>query len=312
MYNASMRRERITYTGAYHHVMNRGYDGNDIFSGNKNKAQFLDYLEGASNQMKIRLFAYCIMDNHYHLVLENSSGMMSEFLKLLNGQYGMYYRKMNGGKGYVFQSRFKSTIIEDDGYLIKSIEYLLQNPVRAGIVTLAENYIRSSVQYYFSNQKTKIVDADFVNQLFGSKRSLLGDLATFGKNELPVRITKHGEVLGSDSFLKLALKKHNRRQIPTDQSIGVQRKDDRYFELVEKVLWEFKNIHGVQFEEIETETWAGKRLRGELLVMLKDKAGIKYKDINEISVFSNLSFSSLRSLYRRTKKAKRDRIKEKM
>ena len=78
--------------------MNRGYDGNDIFVGNKNKSQFIDYLEGSSNQMKIRLFAYCVMDNHYHLVLENSSGMMSDFLKLLNGQYGMYYRKMNGGK----------------------------------------------------------------------------------------------------------------------------------------------------------------------------------------------------------------------
>jgi REP element-mobilizing transposase RayT len=302
-----MRRERITYPGAYHHVMNRGYDGNDIFYGNKNKSQFLDYLEGSSNQMKIRLFAYCIMDNHYHLVLENSSGMMSEFLKLLNGQYGMYYRKMNGGKGYVFQSRFKSTIIEDDGYLIKSLEYLLQNPVRAGIVPLAENYIWSSVQYYFSDQETKIVDADFVNQLFGSKRSLLVNLASSGssgtgKNELPVKITKHGEIFGSDGFLKLALKKHNRRQIPTDQSLGVQRRDDRYFEPVEKILWEFKDIHGVNFEEIETETWPGKRLRGELLVMLKDKAGLRYKDINEISVFSNLSFSSLRSLYRRTKK----------
>jgi hypothetical protein len=52
-----MRRERITYPGAYHHVMNRGYDGNKIFSGNKNKAQFLDYLEEASKQMKIRIFA---------------------------------------------------------------------------------------------------------------------------------------------------------------------------------------------------------------------------------------------------------------
>ena len=300
-----MRRERITYPGAYHHVMNRGYDGNDIFYGNKNKSQFLDYLEGASNQMKIRLLAYCILDNHYHLVLENSSGMMSEFLKLLNGQYGMYYRKMNGGKGYVFQSRFKSTIIEDDGYLIKSIEYLLQNPVRAGIVPLAENYIWSSIQYYFSNRKTKIVDADFVNQLFGSKGSLLGELASSDKKELPVKMTKHGEILGSDSFLKLALKKH--RQIPPDQSIGVQRKDDRFFEPLEKVLWEFKNIHGVNFEEIETETWSGKRLRGELLVLLKDKAGLKYKDINEISVFSNLSFASLRSLYRRTKKANRNR-----
>ncbi len=303
-----MRRERITYPGAYHHVMNRGYDGNRIFAGNKNKSQFLDYLEGASNQMKIRLFAYCIMDNHYHLILENTSDRMSDFLKLLNGQYGMYYRKMYGGKGYVFQSRFKSTIIEDDGYLIKSIEYLLQNPVRAGIVPFAENYIWSSIQYYFSNQKTKIVDTDFVNQLFGSKGSLPGELASLGNKELPVKMTKHGEVLGSESFMKLALKKHNRRQIPIDQSSGVQRKDDRFFDPVDKVLWEFKKIHGINFDKIETGTWSGKRLRGELLVLLKDKAGLKYKDINEISVFSNLSFASLRSLYRRTKKAKRDSI----
>ena len=288
--------------------MNRGYDGNDIFVGNQNKSQFLDYLEGASNRMKIRLFAYCVMDNHYHLVLENSSGMMSDFLKLLNGLYGMYYRKMYGGKGYVFQSRFKSNIIQDDGYLIKSIEYLLQNPVRAGIVTFAEHYIWSSAQYYFSNQETQIVDAEFVNQLFGSKECLLDNLASLGKNELPVKMTKHGEVLGSEGFLKLALKRHNRRQRPTDQSIGVQRKDDRYFEPVEKVLWEFKNIHGVNVEEIETWTWVGKRQRGELLVLLKDKAGLKYKDISNISVFSNLSFTSLGSLYRRTKNAEKKRI----
>jgi hypothetical protein len=161
----------------------------------------------------------------------------------------------------VFQSRFKSNIIQDDGYLIKSIEYLLhlQNPVRAGMVTFAEDYIWSSAQYYFSNQEAKIVDAEFVNQLFGSKECLLDNLASLGKNELPVKMTKHGEVLGSEGFLKLALKKHNRRQRPTDQSIGVQRKDDRYFEPVEKVLWEFKNIHGVNVEEIETWTWVRKR-----------------------------------------------------
>ncbi len=79
-----MRRERITYPGAFHHVMNRGYNGNHIFEGNKNKSQFLDYLEWAAKQMKIRLFAYCVLDNHYHLVMENSSGRMSDFAKLLN------------------------------------------------------------------------------------------------------------------------------------------------------------------------------------------------------------------------------------
>ena len=161
-----------------------------------------------------------------------------------------------------------------------------------------------------STSLSMLTDAEFVNQLFGSKRSLLGNLSSLGKNELPVKMTKHGEVLGNDGFMKFALKKHNRRQIPTAQSIGVQRKDDRYFEPVEKVLWEFKNIYGINFEEIETVTWSGKRLRGELLVLLKEKAGLKYKEINEISVFSNMSFASLRSLYRRTKQATKDRIKE--
>jgi len=74
-YTEYMRRERITHAGAYHHVMNRGYDGNDIFVGNMHKSHFLDYLEESAKRMKIRIFAYCIMDNHYHLVLENSRSL---------------------------------------------------------------------------------------------------------------------------------------------------------------------------------------------------------------------------------------------
>jgi len=297
-----MKRERVTYEGAYHHVMNRGYDGAEIFTGNRNKSQFLDYLEDSAKRMKIRIFAYCIMDNHYHLVLENSSGRLSDFLKLLNGQYGMYYRKMEGGKGYVFQSRFKSTIIEDDSYLIKSIEYLLKNPVRALIVHRAEEYIWSSVQYYFSNLQSGIVDAEYVNQLFGTKKCLLADLSSRKNEKIFVRMTKHGEVMGSEEFLERALKRFNRRRTPQEQSRGVQRKGDLYFDSVEKVLWEFKQMRGVELNCIDVSTWEGKRLRGELLVLLKDRAGLKYKDISEFSIFSDLSFASLRSLYRLKKK----------
>ncbi|MFW9879836.1 MAG: transposase [Candidatus Thorarchaeota archaeon] len=91
-----MKRVRIAYEGAYHHAMNRGINCEKIFSGDKNKIQFLDYLEGFSKKLKIRILFYCLMDNHYHLVLENSSGKMSDFFRHLNGQYGMYYRKMKG------------------------------------------------------------------------------------------------------------------------------------------------------------------------------------------------------------------------
>jgi len=64
--------------------MNRGYDGNDIFFGHKNKNQFIDYLEDSTKKLKIRLFTYCLMDNHYHLVLENSNGRMSDCMMRLN------------------------------------------------------------------------------------------------------------------------------------------------------------------------------------------------------------------------------------
>ena len=116
--------------------------------------------------------------------------------------------------------------------------------------------------------------------------------------------TEHGEVLGSENFLKLALKMHNRRQRPTEQSKGVQREDERFFDSVEKVLWEFKNIRGIDPDDLDTGTWAGKRLRGELPVKLKDNAGLKYKEIAEMSVFGDLAFASLRELYRRTKQGK--------
>jgi REP element-mobilizing transposase RayT len=282
--------------------MNRGHNGIDIFCGDKNKNQFLEYLNSAAIKLKIKVFAYCVMDNHYHLIIENSSGKMSEFLKQLNGLYGMYYRKFQGGRGYVFQSRFKSTLIEKDAYLIQSIVYLLRNPVRAGIVQKSEDYKWSSINAYYSNVNDTIVDAEFVDELFGTKESLMTAIHSEGGEELPVRISKYGEFLGSDAFFKSAFKKYDRRKRPSDQSMGTQRQDDYYFDPVEKVIWEFEKKKGVRVDDIDTSTYEGKRNRGELLVLLKDKAGLTYKEISFLDIFGDLNFNSLRGIYRNVKK----------
>jgi len=238
------------------------------------------------------------MDNHYHLVLENTSGRLSDFQKLLNGQYGMYYRKMEGGKGYVFQDRFESTLIENDSYLIQSILYLLLNPVRAGLSQLAEEYIWSSFKYYYSESEVGIVDAEFVNELFGSKHEFLSSLHSPLKKELPVVITKYGEMMCEDGFLERALKKFDRRKKPTSQSKGTQRKDEQYFEPVEKILNEFERKNHINIDNVDTRTTAGKRLRGELLVYLREGAGLKYKEIGVLDIFSDLSIISLRTMYK--------------
>lgn len=296
-----MRRARITYPGAIHHVMNRGYDGNDIFCENKYKSQFLDLLADASKKMKIRILAYCIMDNHFHLVLENSSGRMAECMKRLNGLYGMYYRKIVGGTGYVFQGRFKSTLVEKDAYLFQSIAYLLVNPVRAGIVQYAEDYIWSSIKSYFSKRKDEIVDAAFVDELFGTKEQLLSAVRASIQIEFPVMATRYGEVLGSSDFLDEAVTKFDRRKKPTGQSTGSQRKDERYFEPINKVFSEFEKFKGIKIEKIDVRSLAGKRQRGELLVWLKERAGLTYKEISQIDIFCDVHFDTLRDIYRRMK-----------
>jgi hypothetical protein len=216
-------------------------------------------------------------------------------------QYGMHYRKMAGGKGYVFQSRFKSTLIENDSYLVQSILYLLRNPVRAGIVQVPEDYIWSSARYYFSDEKAKIVDQVFVNGLFNSKKEFLSALHSPSEKELPIVITKYGELMGGDGFLASALKKFERRNRPTSQSRGVHRKDEQCFDPVEKVIWEFERGKGLSIDEIDTRTLEGKRLRAELLVRLKEIAGLKYREIAEFDIFSDLGLSGLRAMYRNFK-----------
>ncbi len=282
--------------------MNRGHGGEEIFYGNKNKSQFLDLLVNASRKLKIRIFAYCLMDNHYHLVLENSSGKMSECFKRLNGQYGMYYRKVAGGKGYVFQGRFNSTLIEKDAYLLHSIAYLLRNPVRAGIVRDADDYIWSSIKAYYSDNTNGLVDAEFVNELFGTKEQLMAAIQTWGVRELPIIETEYGEVLGNEDFMESALKKYDRRTKPSDQGKGNRRKKDRYFDPVGKVIWEFEEIKGTKIEDIDISTKEGTRQRGDLLVMLKENGGLTYKEISEFDIFEDIKMDSLRSIYRNAKK----------
>jgi hypothetical protein len=80
----------------------------------------------------------------------------------------------------------------------------------------------------------------------------------------------------------------------------------QYFEPAEKIIWEFEEMHGIKIDDIDTVTWEGKRLRGDLLILLKDIAGLKYKEIKDIGIFSDLSFSSLPRLYRISRDRKKD------
>jgi hypothetical protein len=154
---------------------------------------------------------------------------------------------------------------------IHIITWCLKTPaagclIRAGIVEKGEDYIWSSIKYYFSSNDAEIVDVAFIDELFGSREELISALRSNVNQELTVTETKYGDILGSESFMESALKKYNRRGRPTGQSSGARRIDERNFEPVEKVVWEFERLVGTEIEKVDTKTLEGKRLRGELLV----------------------------------------------
>jgi len=294
-----MRRARLSYIGSYHHVMNRGLRGEKIFFDDRAKVYFLETLAEKSQDLKTKICAYCLMDNHYHLILQNSSGKLSEFMKQLNGQYGIYYRKRKGGVGYVFQSRFKSTLIQEDKYLKMVIIYVLLNPIGRGLVQSPWEYRWSSIGEYFTGENSLYVDNKFVERLFETRTNLERLLVEWVGGDLPIRQTRLGDILGEDSFVKIAIKKFDRRK--RKGSSQKMRRDDYFFRSPQEVINEFEGRKGIKIKQINVNSQQGKVLRTELLVLLKDEAGLPYSKVIKYPLFQSLKYSSLGQLYKRTK-----------
>ena len=295
-----MRHPRITYKGAFHHVMNRGINAENIFESSHSKKYFLDLVKEKSKILKIEILAYCILDNHYHLILQNFSGEMSEFLKRINSQYGYYYRKKIGGYGYVFQGRYKSTLIQKETYLKMSILYLYLNPVRAGIVANPFKYPWSSIKDLYSTQKdNKHTNHKFVEELFGSRTNLINSLNNWMNKELPINKTRFGNFLGDNKLIPKSTNLYDRRK--KDKTNYKKRIFDQYFKDATQIISEFEVEKGIMLDEIDFVSLEGKRLRGELLIRLKDEGGLKYWEISAYPWYASLKYHSLGQLYKRAK-----------
>ena len=297
-----MRRARITFQGAFHHAMSRGHEGKPIYEEIKMKQHFLHLLKELSLFLRIRIFAYCLMTNHYHLVLENTSNRLSDFFKRLNGEFASYYRKQKGGRGYVFQDRYKSIIIQAESYLIVVIAFILNNPVRAGLTNDFLAYEWSSATDYFSRNNFGFIDNGFVEDLFVNKQMFVEFMGGMNLKKLPIVKTREGLIIGGEEFHLGALKKFDRRENYAESMESKRIVDNLYFDPPEKVIQEFEQREGIDIDKIDTRTYSGKNLRAKLLVYLRDLSGIKYVEISKYNLFSDVKFNSLGSMYTNAKK----------
>ena len=140
---------RIEYKGAWYHVMNRGIARQPIFNEDEHYKMFLELLQEVHVLYGVEIHAYCLMTNHYHLLVNTPHGNLSRTMRHLNGVYTQRYNRICKKDGPLFRGRFKSCLIDADEYLLAVSRYIHLNPIEAAMVSRPEQYTWSSCKYYF-------------------------------------------------------------------------------------------------------------------------------------------------------------------
>jgi len=122
---------RIEYDGALYHVTSRGNERKPIFKDDSDREIFLDILYKVNKRYNWICHAYCLMDNHYHLVIETPDGNLSKGMRQLNGVYTQTFNKKYRRVGHIFQGRYKAILIQKESHLLEVCRYVVLNPVRA-------------------------------------------------------------------------------------------------------------------------------------------------------------------------------------
>lgn len=237
---------RIEYEDAYYHVMNRGRGRKPIFHGDEYYNAFLRTLEEAHLRFKIQILCYCLMGNHYHLLVKTPEANLGRVMRHINGLYTQRYNRLRKTDGSLFRGRYKAILVEEDSYQLQLSRYIHRNPIEAKLVKRLEDYPWSSYPSYVNKSPTpawlyreEIYSQLSVKTRLAEKYRAFVELgvdeeiaAFYGKgNQMPF--------LGSESFRNWAY-----RQRQTDES-ELSRKTVRSFrpsieQLIDSVVRHFK------------------------------------------------------------------------
>jgi len=163
---------RIEYSGAFYHITSRGNERKAVFKSERDREKLLSYLGSATERYAAIVHVYCLMDNHYHLLMETPAGNLSQIMHHINGAYTTYFNAKRERSGHLFQGRYKAILIEADEYAKELSRYIHLNPVRAGMCAHPEEYPWSSCRYYTVERKApEWLQRGFILGYFGQNLS---------------------------------------------------------------------------------------------------------------------------------------------
>jgi len=129
---------RIRVCGGWYHIFNRGHNREAIFSDREDRGHFLELVAAMRDRCGVRVYAYCLMPNHYHLLIGTPEGNVSRAIQWLNGSYGIWYNRKHDRSGHLFGERFKAVLVEDSAWGLEASVYIHMNPVSTEAVGLGK------------------------------------------------------------------------------------------------------------------------------------------------------------------------------
>jgi len=274
------RKPRIEFEGAFYQVITRGNQRQKVF---KDKDDFLKYLEILSNykiRYKYSLFAYMLMNNHVHLLIETQEIPLSKILQGINQSYTTYFNRKYKTVGHLFQGRYKAILCDRDEYLLSLVKYIHLNPVRAKIVKTPDEYQWSSHHNYIKKTDgVNIVDTDQVLRMFseGKQRArklysaFVSDGQTVRKEDIYNTIGQR--ILGSEEFLERVMERY-------DGELKKEKRKQEYtlYEIAKGV----EKVCGITLKQIRERNRSENITLGrKLLSIVAKEYGYKGKEIGQ-------------------------------
>ena len=271
---------RIEYPDAWYHVMNRGRRSENIFLEDNDYYAFLKLLIESTEIWNVKIAGYCLMPNHYHLVVHTPDANLSRCMRHINGVYTQRFNRSHQCDGQLFRGRYKAILIDADTYLLRLLRYIHRNPLNAGLVKQLDAYQWSSHNGYLSDaKKWAWLYKDFVLSMLTKdrrqRRRVYEELVAmedskeimgiFQKKKLPV-------VLGSQGFIDWVKGRFYEKKIDAEipQSKVLAPDKDKIKEIVCEAYGVTepdlqKSIRGIFNEPRNVAIYLIRQLRGDTL-----------------------------------------------
>jgi len=165
------RHGRILSESKVYHVMMRGNEKKNIFLDNEDNEKLLEIIVKTKEKGWF-IYAYCLMDNHVHLIINEGDDQIARIMKRINTSYACNFNKKYQRVGHLFQDRYKSEVIQTEKYLLAAVRYLHNNPVKAGKVSTPDQYEWSSYNEYIAREETPLINKKDVLNLFSDNAEI--------------------------------------------------------------------------------------------------------------------------------------------